>query len=577
MCSVALCSLSFAAVDPVTLDVGQTRFLSVPSVLSVVNTHPSVIAAERYSNREIRIEAKYPGEAYVHVFNYDNKVSTIKVIVRGKKAPLAETAGAGPGGQYSMYFKRDADADYPVNRWMHTHEVLVHSPTALGQNITKLQYKAQMVATNDMRSQVAYFSTRFRGVGHALIVGDDTLSYSELMAPALTYQGVRAQLFALDDVLDVDVFVGDKGNKHWGEQVRDDVSAFQEVYGAKLSWKATSKLRLTSAFLSQYDWDMRGSDKRLNARSVGAQYQYDPYLLFSGEVASSVRKAEAFSAVRAQSIWQSDTLMLDCTVRDLTSGYESVSNWLDYRGQQGVYLRTRYRPTSSWSLWGAFDRFLKRFPLEYLNQDYYGERNRVTVALHRIAHVAPSIALFNNNGHNNRWYGATMRLSQIDILGEWATLYYEFSPSVYDDDTLVQNSYDLQQGVAGISIRPVRLVEVRLENEYEYYIYNAGYRDDPRGNNIIFNYGVFPLFWTDIQTIFSLRYQERHNSERTTDQVLYSGSLQLRDSITADLSWYLRLVGVSQHIKHYDWELADYEYDTDPVRSEVAGGMSYTF
>lgn len=570
-----------AAEKRIVLNTEETKSIWFDSILSVINTHPEIVKAEKVSKKEIKLYANNPGEAFIHVKNYDNKITSYKIKVLGKmevyRRKQRKAAREAISGQYSNYFKNDNDATYHVNRWMHTHELILKSPTILGSNATRLLFKSQLAATNNSEEQIEYFSTRFRGNKYNVILGDDVVSYSELMAPGLTYQGMRLQLYSIFDLLDFEIFSGNRGNIHWGEKVRDDTAPSYNVFGTKLNYKANQKLNLKSTYLRSLEGDKASVSKLLEVRSVGFDYRWNKNLNFNGEAASARRNNFDSPAVRVQTQWQNEVLNLNCVFRDITAGYETVSNWLDYSGQKGVYLYTRYKPSSYWSLGGSFQSFLRRFQSPVINDDFNEYRNRATFALHKISFMSPAVSIWRNFTTKSMWEGTTFRLAQINFLKPYITFYYEFSPSKYRDYDNTDFSYEQQIGLLGAVYRPVKLIEWRLERQWEFYNFHSGFKDNPRGANLIFNWGSIKFFKTSINTVFSLRYQYRQNGAMTTDQSLYSGSLQLRDNFTPDLSWYFRLIGVSQHIKNYKWNLGHYEYDDDNIRSEISGGITYIF
>ncbi|MBU0581044.1 MAG: hypothetical protein KKA19_07690 [Candidatus Margulisbacteria bacterium] len=567
-----------ASLETIEISKGDSRPIWRESILSFTTTHPEVIKLEKTSKNEIRIYALFPGEAYVHVWDYDKKRTSYKVKVVGKKAPQQSyVKSTSISGHYSAYFKKDDDADYFVNKWMHTHEVSLKFPTFLGRNTTYLRFKQNLTTTNNSVGQVENFYTRFNGQKYNFILGDDIISYSELMAPGLSYQGARWQAYDLFGALDLDIFAGDRGNIHWGEQVRDDTAPSYNVSGGKINWKLNPNFNLQGTYLMSYEKDKEVTGNRLEVRSMGLAYKVDKYLTLLGEGASARRDDAESPASRVQGIWEDQALRLDLTIRDLSAKYETVSNYLDYQGQKGAYLRMRYRPDKTWSCWGAFDGFLKQFPKEYELQDYQAYRNRMSFALHQISFMTPSLTLWRNYGSVSMWEGGTIRFSQINFFSPLLTFYYEFTPSLYQNSSVTASSYHAQRGIFGTSIRPWKIFEFRLESQWEYYDFRSGFKDNPRGGNVIMNLGTFDFPWTRIDTIFSLRYQYRQNSELTTDQSLYSGSVQLRDDIMPGMNWYLRIVGVAQHIRAYKWDEGKYVYDDDKIRSEIAGGVTYIF
>ena len=124
--------------------------------------------------------------------DFNATMHSYKIIITGKHTPLPGTVHSqGFSGHYSAYFKSDNDAVYSVNQWLHSHEILFKVPTGIGRNTTRIMYQAQLVATNNTEGDISNFSTRFSGDRHELLIGDDVLSYSELMSPGLVYQGAR--------------------------------------------------------------------------------------------------------------------------------------------------------------------------------------------------------------------------------------------------------------------------------------------------------------------------------------------------------------------------------------------------
>jgi len=564
--------------ETLTLNKGETRTIWVENILRLVNTGPGIFSVKQDSAKEISIYGLGPGEAYLHVWDYNKQRISFRIKVIGAKAEVPRTGrGLDISGHYSVYYKRDRDADYPVNQEMHTQELLLNLPTFFGRNTTLVRYQQQLIATNNTEGQIAQFTTSFRGNRYNFLLGDDILAYSEIMAPGLTYQGARLQLYSLFNTLDLDVFAGDMGNMHWGRKIRDDICPTRNVSGGRFNWQMLPQLSWQGTYLMSYDANLPVTNNRLVGGALGLKYSWDKYLSFTAEDAGSQRDKDRATAVYFNSLWENEQLRLDCTIRDIMPEYETVSNWLQHSGEKGVYLRSSYRPSQYWSLWGAFDGYLRRFPESVLNEDYQLNRNKLTFAWHKLPFVAPSVMFWRNYGNVNVWEGLSLRLSQISFWAPLLTFYYEFTPSSYQNSSFEDSSYKQQRGIFGTAIKLAALWDLRLERQWEFYEFRSGNTDDPNGGNVILSCGTFDLPWTRIKTVMTWRYQYRQNRELDTDQSLYSGSIQLRDNIMQGLSWYLRLIGVAQHIKNFDLEEMKYVYDDDKVRSEVSGGVVYVF
>ncbi len=578
------------AAETFELKMGSTKILELRKpVVRFVNSNKQALLVKKIGDSTLSLTGLKSGQSYLYYQDIDNQLKTVKVTVLYEvKADPAHKANNASSGFFEVYFKFDPENATPVNQRMLT-EKLGYTALVNGWKYDLFLENKNVGKTDDANiEQLAKFKFRVSRGSSFLNLGDDQLRWTPLAGEYLAFQGLRAGLGFKGFFLDL--FGGQRPGRYWGSEVEDYANRKQDtdhLQGFRLTKKFFNYFNLGWTNISHKGWnveDTRTTDKEVSSVDLSFKIVDTNLNLESASAKRDLsNKREAASYLQLER--SKNNYGFNFIYRDISPAYDPVADYFNYRGAQGYFLYGNYAPVKMLDLSGYYENYFQRYDDEQVaNREYTFDRGRLNLTVRGLPLFTPRLAAFRNiriNGHNeiyNVYSGYSFYLDQFKLLGDKLVAYFEFSPFEYEDINEAVANYTGSTTRSGLRSKLAKWLNLRLEHQSDVYYYQELPANDLRGYNFIVNIGTFKLP-ADIKMLFSYWYKFRANSQETIEQNYQAAKLELSQSLTSSLYWYLRGAVAQEHSLKYSWEetRTGYFYDDQLVTSEVSGGFSYRF
>lgn len=576
---IGLCLFSCVWAARLEITAGQTKIYTAKDTIQrIINADPELVTVTQTAPTKLTVYAKNIGVAKVYFWT--DKQDVLLVQVSGKKSALSKPRTPGKNnGRYEMYFKYDPANSTPVNQRMFIQSLEYRWQTLNDLTLDfQARYKQNAISAGEDTGQIERASVRLAKNNNYLQIGDDTIRYSELVAPYLEMQGITGRLRLGSFILDG--FAGRRPGNYWGSEIVENYIQAKDkdvdVGGGRLTWLAGENLDLSYTAVN------RTADKNnllgsYSGQSGDLKYRYGAYL-FNYELASTEEDKNKASAQRGELNYDAEDYGWQIAYRDVAPDFRSVADYFNYGGMQGWSLYGRANPSAILSLSGSYENYLQRFDRNVLtNPDYTVERLRLQMGFNRITFFRPFFMYHANYRDGYRSHGLTAQLYEIELWRRWLWAYTSFSAWRYDTPYA---EYTADTTLAGLSLRrgwfTGKAEQVKTQTRYVL----GGESLDTQGWNFILNFGEFDLY-QNIKLTLSLWQQTRKNNLDTLDKKQTSARLRLGQAI-GDFYWYLNGVATRENSLFYEYEGEKYDrngyfYHEELVQSEISGGLVYRF
>jgi len=594
---------NFINAAAIAVNCGGTLTLKLRDpIIKIINTKKQVAYVSLQDEKRLFIKGLKPGVAFIHYWDKDNKQGVYKVLVRYvKKRAVKKAVKRDKGLKYDLYFSYDPEQAYELNKRLLEHKISYK--TSIGK------YSLDMLIVGKNRGKSADNNIEeldtlkiiMSDQRTYLIIGDNTIRYTDLLANYLNIQGGRfkSKYGVFDKQVDVDLFVGYEVGRLWGYYNREDAAVGENntsYLGAKIGTDLI-KNRLkcnvaTVSKLKKYSDDHElypRADEKTEVNSLSFNYGLDKNSSVDVEIAASNFKRNILDKKTDSALikykYFNRNLSLLLKYKDIDPGHRAASHFMPHLGAQGVFIYGSYKPFNYLGVSGRYNKYTQRFDEDFTpsNNSYVAENMRYKFTWLRFPYMklVPSLSLKRSLGVFYLMEGYSLDVDQIMILKKRLLsgyIGYDVRNYVYNRDALSDG--DVNQTKIGLRSRLLDKLSLRLEHVSEEAVYKNGPDDNPRGFNFVANYGSFEIPGTNIKSSCSYWYQNRLNSQGTADKNNNAVKLSFTQQVNSDFYWYLNGVYSQEHSLKYEYEDENnvgYFFNDDVTRSQLSGGINYIF